>query len=463
MAEFDLIPREVPQVKTPHRQIVTPLPVPESLAILEQLHKYEPRSMGGQPPIIWHRADGASVEDAWGNKWIDWSSGVLVANAGHSHPAIRQAMRRQIDDGLIFNYCFPTAMRARLVAKLAALAPAPLRKVFLLTTGSEATECAIKLARTRGLQKSGTDKITIVSFSNSFHGRTMGAQMAGGVPALKQWIINQDANMVQVPFPDGFRCPDTSFELFTKTLEELGIRPEQVAGVMSETYQGGGASFAPVQYMQQLRRWCDDHDALLIFDEVQAGFGRCGTWFGFEHYQIVPDLFCCGKGISSGAPLSAVIGRPDVLDLYPPGSMTSTHSGNPVPVAGALANLDVLENEKLVDNAREKGMVLHSSLQALKQEYADFIGAVHGKGLVAAMHMVKPGGKEPDAEIAHDIIWRCVCKGLLMFAPVGFGGASVKIAPPLCISSDELAESLEVLAEAVREAVAQRGSVGSGV
>ena len=133
--------------------------------------------------------------------------------------------------------------------------------------------------------------------------------------------------MVQVPFPDGFRCPDTSFDVFLQALADQGVTPDRVAGVMSETYQGGNASFMPAEYAQKLRRWCDQHGALLIFDEVQAGFGRTGTYWGFEHYGVTPDLICCGKGISSGLPISAVIGRPDVMDLYPPGAMTSTHTG----------------------------------------------------------------------------------------------------------------------------------------
>ena len=222
--------------------------------------------------------------------------------------------------------------------------------------------------------------------------------MAGGIPALKEWIVNLDKDMVQVPFPDGFRGPDTSFEGFLKALAAQGVKPEQVAGVMTETYQGGNASFAPPEYMQKLRAWCDAHRALLIFDEVQAGFGRTGTYWGFEHYGVVPDLICCGKGISSGLPISAVIGRNDVMDLYPPGAMTSTHTGNPICAAAVLANLQVIEEERLVEHARPAGRGSSSpSCGESASGSPGTIGAVHGKGLVAALHMVKPGGIEPDA------------------------------------------------------------------
>jgi len=453
MAHFDLAPRNVPPVRTKYRRIVTPIPVPESIPVLERLRQHEPVSMSGQPLVVWDRAEGIQVFDRWGNMWLDWSSGVLVTNAGHSHPAISQAIVDQVRHGLVHNYCFPSEVRANVVEELAKVAPEGLGKVFLLTTGAEACECAIKLARTWGLKVGGRQKITFVTFNNAFHGRTLGAQMAGGIPALKEWVVNLDPNMVQVPFPDGFRCPDTRFELFLESLNQQGIRPEMVAGVMTETYQGGNASFAPPEYIQKLRAWCDQHQALLIMDEVQAGFGRTGTYWGFEHYGVVPDLICCGKGISSGLPISAVIGRPQVMDLYPPGSMTSTHTGNPVCGAAVLANLKVIRQQKLVERARALGEILQPELRRIGRRFPQHIGAVHGKGLVASLHIVKPGGIEPDAALATAVVRCCVEKGLLMFSPVGYAGASVKVAPPLVIDEEPLRESLAVLEEAMEEAI----------
>jgi len=296
----------------------------------------------------------------------------------------------------------------------------------------------------------------IVTFENAFHGRTLGAQMAGGIPSLKNWVVNLDKDMVQVPFPDGFRGgPDQSFELFTRTLEEKGISPENVAGVMTETYQGGNASFAPPGYMQKLRKWCDVNKALLIMDEVQAGFGRTGKFWGFEHYDLIPDLICCGKGISSGMPLSAVIGPAKILDIYPPGSMTSTHTGNPVCAAAAIANLGVIKDECLVANAQRMGDILQPELRRLGERFKSVVGAVHGKGLVAAMHIVKPSSTVPDPDMAAEIVRLCVEKGLLMFAPVGYGGASVKISPPLIITEEPLRESIGVLEEVMGEALGE--------
>ena len=370
----------------------------------------------GQPPIVWDHAEGFQVYDAYGNQWVDWSSGVLITNAGHGRQEIADAISAQAQSKLLTNYCFPSEIRSRLVEKLSSILPEPLKKVFLLTTGSETVECAIKLCRAHGLKVGGRSKHVIVSFDKAFHGRTLGSQQAGGIPSLKEWIVNLDSGFVQVDFPDGFRTRDKSFEFFERSLQEKGVEPQHVAGVILETYQGGSAAFAPPEYMQSLRRWCTGHKALLVCDEVQAGFGRCGTLWGFEHYGIVPDLACFGKGISSSLPLSAVAGRPDVMDMFPAGSMTSTHTGNPVCCAAALASIDLILKENLAENARVVGGLMHEKLRALQSRYRQ-IGSVDGKGLVAGLSCVIPGTREPDADLAWEVVRRTVEKGVLMFSP----------------------------------------------
>jgi 4-aminobutyrate aminotransferase/diaminobutyrate-pyruvate transaminase/4-aminobutyrate aminotransferase/(S)-3-amino-2-methylpropionate transaminase len=259
--------------------------------------------------------------------------------------------------------------------------------------------------------------------------------------------VDGDRTFVQVPFPDGFRNTDTSFDVFLKTLEERNIRPEDIAGVMCESYQGGGPDFLPVEYAQKLEAFCRKYDIVLAMDEVQAGFGRSGKWFSFEHYNIKPDLIPCGKGISSSLPISAVIGRRDIMDLYAPGSMTSTHSGSPLCVAAALENLKILKEEKLVENAARMGEILQPELRRIQQKYADRLTWVGGRGLVAGIRCTK-GDKEPDPETSLKINLECLYRGLLMFAPVGKGGECVKIAPPLTIKEDMLRESIAVLEEA---------------
>lgn len=454
--EFSITPRPVSTVDTPFRKIAGMFPPPQSVPILTKLHELEPRAMRGQPPVIWDRAEGCQVFDRWGNVWLDWSSGVLITNAGHGRQEVVNAIVQQASSKLLTNYCFPSEIRLRLVERLSGLLPEPLKKIFLLTTGSETAECAIKLARMHGVQVGGRSKHVIVSFEKAFHGRTLGSQLAGGIPSLKDWIINTDSGFVQAPFPDGYRTEDNTFTGFEKSLHAAGVRPQDVAGVMLETYQGGSAAFAPAEYMRALRDWCTTHQALLVCDEVQAGFGRTGTMWGFEHYRVVPDLALFGKGISSSLPISAVAGRPDVMDLPPEGAMTSTHSGNPVCCAAALASIDLAV--ELVQNAADVGALLHQRLQELQSQFPQ-IGTVAGKGLVAGVACVTPGTKNPDGDLAWQVVERCVERGLLMFSPVGFGGATVKIAPPLSITRAAVNDGVSVLTEAFAHAVASRTAV----
>lgn len=451
MAAYNFTPTDVAPVETENRIIKTQLPVPESLAIIEKLRASEPQSMQGQPPIIWDKAQGYNVYDKWGNKWLDFSAGVLITNVGHNHPRIKKALLDKIEQGLLSTYVFMHEDRATLTQKLADLSPEGLDKVFLLTTGSEAIENVIKLCKTYGISKGGPKKNVYVTFSNAFHGRTMGSQLAGGIPALKEWMPELDPSFVQVPFPDDYIEKDISFDLFKKTLEEKGIKPENVCGVMTESYQGRGPFFLPKDYAQELRKWCDENDAMLVMDEVQAGFGRSGKFYSFEHYEIVPDFIVCGKGISSSLPISAVIGRKAVMDTYPPGSMTSTHSASPLPVASAIANLEVLVEENLTDRAAELGKLLKERLEAIGSKYGSKIGKVLSYGLVAGLLIVKEGTLEPDAETALRINEICFRKGLLMFAPVGIGGGCIKLAPPLNIAESALIEGLDVLAESFDE------------
>jgi 4-aminobutyrate aminotransferase/(S)-3-amino-2-methylpropionate transaminase len=452
--EFSQAPREVPRVDTRFRRIVSPLPHPDSLTTLENLRRFEPQSMRGQPPVVWDRAEDVFVYDKYGNQWLDWSSGVLVANCGHGASEVRRAIVDQVNSGLLHNYVFPSEERARLVAELARLAPAGLDKVFLLSTGSEATECAIKLVRTHGLRTGGPKKIFVIGAERGFHGRTLGAQQAGGIPGQKEWIVNEDPAIVQVPFPDGYWTVDTSFDLFLKTLAKRGVEPANVAGVLLETYQGVGPDFAPIEYIRRLSDWCRAHKAVLVFDEVQSGFGRTGKFWGFEDYGVVPDLICCGKGLSSSLPISAVIGRPEIMDLFPPGSMTSTHTGNPVCCAAALANLEIITGRRLAENAAAMGSILAARLNRIQEQHPAFVGRAFARGLVGGLQMTKLGRKEPNHELAHEIIQRCFYKGLLFFAPVGAWGQTVKIAPPLTITQEAIEEGLAVLEESVQESIA---------
>jgi len=448
---YGLIPKNVELVDTPYRKIVTQLPVPESIPVLKKLRRYEPRCVRAIPPIgvVWNRAEGFQIYDKYGNIWLDWTSGVLVASAGHARKEVKQAIIDQVNSSLLFTYVFPHKVRLKLIEKLIEITPDPFNMVLLLSVGSEATERAIKFARLWGERVGGKKKIGIVSFEGAFHGRSLGSQMIGGIPSLKEWIVNLDPNIYQVPYPGYFRCENKDFSVFEETLLKKGITSDCIAAVITETFQGGGASFMPKEYAQKLAQWCKRENVLLIMDEVQAAFGRTGKMFGFEHYGIIPDLICCGKATTSSLPLSAVIGKSEVMDVSEP--VMSTHTGNPVCVAAALANLELIQKEKLVENAAKVGEFLGDELNKIKDKYPDIIGVVLGKGLVYGMHIVKKGGKEPDGELAFRITQKCVEKGLMLFSPVGFGGATIKICPPLNITKEAISDGILALRDAIRE------------
>ena len=413
MAKYNLIPVEVPNVSTKYRRIKTKLPVPESVSIFQFLTDSEPVSMMGQPPIVWDKAEGFQIYDKWGNKWLDWSSGVLITNAGHGRKEIIASIKEILSKKLLATYVFVHEKRAELTKMLQKISPDPSNyHVFLLSTGSEATENCIKLAKTYGFEKYGPHKKYIVSFNNAFHGRTLGAQLAGGMAKLKTWIVDEGKTFVQVPFPDGYKNENISFDLFLSSLKDQGIKPGDIAGIITESFQGVGPDFFPVEYAKKLEKFCHENDIVSIFDEVQAGFGRSGKMFAFEHYGIKPDLIACGKGISSSLPISAVIGRKDIMGLYGPGSMTSTHSGSPIPVVAAIESLKIILNENLVENAKKLGEILIPELNRIRNKYPDILGCVHGKGLVAGIQVVKKGTKIPDPETAVKINEKCFHKGL---------------------------------------------------
>jgi 4-aminobutyrate aminotransferase/(S)-3-amino-2-methylpropionate transaminase len=462
---FNLEPQNVPPVASKNRTIKTLIPVPEAVEIIKEMRKYEPLSMSGQPPVVWDRAVGCNVYDKWGNKWLDFSSGVVVANAGHCNPEVQNAAIEIIRHGMMHSYCFTTEARGRLEKRISEIVPIPDNRVFLLTTGAESTECSIKLARTYGKTKQGNKKIKIITFNDSFHGRTMGAQMAGGSIEGKSWIVNLDKDIRQVPFPNAFKyewadesradySDEKCFGKFLESLSELEVEPNEIAGIMTETFQGGWVQLMPAGFVKLLRKFCTEHDILLIFDEVQAGFGRTGKMFGFMHAGITPDIICCGKGISSGLPISCVVGRADVMNLYGPNQMTSTHTGNPVCTSAALANINYIVDHDLSGNAHRLGEVCCKRLGELKSKYSDVIGFVSGCGLVWSVIFIKPDTKEIDPDLAHDVVEISMQKGLLFFAPVG-SGATIKVCPPLIIDQEALLEGIEVLDEAIGEALSQ--------
>ena len=336
--------------------------------------------------------------------------------------------------------------------------PSYLDKVFLLSTGSEAVEAALKLARLHG-QRIAAGKIHILSYYNSFHGRTMAAQMAGGFLDQQQWMGERPGGFHHIPFPECPRCPwgkpryeHCGAECLERSLDRLhgqGISDDLFAGIITETFQGPTVAFMPLDYAQALRGWADRHGVLLIFDEIQAGFGRTGKWFGFEHYGVEADMICLGKGMTASLPMSAVAGRAAILDLPDHGEMSSTHTGNPLCCAATRATIDVIREDGLIANAISLEAVAQQALAGLGQRHPRHIGAINGKGLAWGVYVLDPGTGQRNLGLAQSVIQRCAELGLLML-PTGSRG-TLKIAPPLCITQEALLEGIGVIAQALGE------------
>ncbi len=450
----------IPWVDTRFRRIHTPIPVPESSPVFDDLERYEARAMHGQLPVVWDHAKDFQVWDAFGNCWIDFTSTIFVANVGHAHPRIKHALQHMLEQDLLHSYTFATAIRARYLKRLIEVTPPQFEKAFLVSAGTEATECAMKLVRLHA-RAVGKRHGGLVSFEDSMHGRTMGAQMLSGNAGQRAWSGNEDPHIHRVPFPypwtleqgrGGSRSGAAAFASDMERLQAQGVDVDRdLAGFILESYLGWGAVFFPKEYVQAVCDFASAHEILVVFDEIQGGFGRTGKLFAYQHYDVEPDLICCGKGMSSSLPLAAVLGRASLMDLPDVGSMSSTHSANPLACATGLATLEVIESQHLVTEAARKGAVLFHRLQDIQQRFPQRIPYVFGKGLVAALLFVDPGTGQPDAETASTVCERAMRKGLLL---VHTGRESIKLGPPLTIPDEALTEGIEVLAEAIQEVVA---------
>jgi 4-aminobutyrate aminotransferase-like enzyme len=450
--EFSRDPVVVPQILTPHRRIRTEIPTPGTREILERLDRTESRSMHGQLPLVWDKAEDCSVYDAAGNKWIDFTSTIFVANVGHSNTRVMAAIKDALDKPLLSCYAYGNEIRARYLERLVAFAGAPFEKAFLLSAGTEATEACLKLMRMHA-QKQGKRRRGIICFEGNWHGRTLGAQMLSSNLTQRDWIGYQDQDIHHLPFPypwalDG-KSPVTFLEEGLERLRARGIDlSTDVAGFMLETFQGWGAVFYPLELVQAIESICRKHDTLLAFDEMQAGFGRTGRKFGFEHYGVTPDLIACGKGMGGGIPLSGVLGRAEIMDLPDIGNMSSTHSANPMCCAAGLAVIEELEQRNLVAESARKGELLSESLSRLRSRFPHRIAGHLGKGLITSILFHTPDTRKPDGPFTSRVAELCMRKGLLV---VHTGRESIKIGPPLTISDGALLEGVEVLAEAIAE------------
>lgn len=420
--------------------------------IIETLNQYEATGMRSQPDIIWTKANDCIITDDNDKEYIDFSSGVMITNSGHNNQKIKDAIMKQLDSGIFTTYMFPNSAKADLLKSLSKVIPQS-HKVALYSTGTEVTEAALKITQLWDKKNKPNSKNLIISYVNSFHGRTLGAQLAGGVPSLADWIPKELSHKFihHVPFPDGIYSNVSEFNSFTHTLDTNNIEYNDISAVIIECYQGGVGSFVPSAYMNDLVQWCKNNNIILIVDEIQSGCGRTGKFWAYEHYGIQPDIILAGKGISSSLPLSALIAREDIINLCDIGTLNTTHSGNAVCCAAANANLEFIESNRLVENAFNMGQILSTELNKISQKFTDKIRAFYSKGLIACIHVGNQETKKSNNILAKKIVNECLKNGLMLYYPGGPDGATIKIAPPLTINKELLINGCDIIMKVLEQ------------
>jgi 4-aminobutyrate aminotransferase len=426
-----------------------PLPGPRSRDLFERWGKVEAQCTGYQARVAWDHASGVVVTDVDGNTFIDWTSGVLVTNVGHCHPDLVRAVQAAAAK-LLNNYECLNEPRVNAAEKLVSILPEHLDKCFFLSTGSEATEGAIRIMK----RKSG--KFEIIGFHGGFHGRTYAALSAGGLPGPKKGYGPTAPGSIRAPFPYCYRCPfktdpDHCGMLCLEYIEDV-VRANSagsLAGVIVEPYLGAaGFMFPPQGWLSQLEQWLRGRGLLFTLDEVQASFGRTGKFFAMEWEGLRPDLVCIGKGIGSGVPASAIAARGEVIGALGPGEMSSTMGGNPVSCAAVVAVIEIMQRERLAENAARIGAMMKARLLQM-MERSPYIGDVRGMGLVMGVELVEDkAGKTPSPALTRKLIDLAAQNGLLI-GSVGVFGNVIRVAPPLVITEAEAHESLDIFEKAL--------------
>jgi 4-aminobutyrate aminotransferase/(S)-3-amino-2-methylpropionate transaminase len=407
------------------------------------------RGIGHTTPLSASRARNAELWDVEGKRYVDFAGGIAVVNTGHCHPRIIAAVREQMER--FTHTCFQVVMYEPYIAlaeRLNALVPisGPLKSAFF-TTGAEATENAIKIAR------AATDRSGVIAFTGGFHGRTiLASSLTGKVVPYKKGLGPALPEVWHVPFPTPHN--DVTVEDALKYLGfifKADVDPSRVAAIIIEPVQGeGGFHQAPPELMRALRRICDEHGIVLIADEVQTGFGRTGTMFAMEHYDVEPDLICVAKSLAGGFPLSGVIGKAPIMDAAEPGGLGGTYAGNPLACVAALAVLDVFEEEKLLERSEAIGARIKARLEAL-QARNDLlpIRGIRGPGAMVAFDIVKErGGDEPDPNATKRVVQRAYESGLILLS-CGTSANTIRILVPLTADDATVDEGLDVLEQAL--------------
>ena len=402
-----------------------------------------PRGVGVMCNFYAERAENSEIWDVEGKRYIDFAAGIAVLNTGHRHPRLVAALQEQLNRFTHTAYqIVPYASYIELAEKINQRAPGrSARKTAFFTTGAEAVENAIKIAR------AATGRPGVIAFSGGFHGRTMmGMALTGKVAPYKVGFGPFPGEVYHAPYPSALH--GVTVDDARRALDHLfkaDIDPRRVAAMIFEPVQGeGGFNVAPPEFVRMLRAICDEHSILLIADEVQTGFGRTGKLFAMEHYDVAPDLTTMAKSLAGGMPLSAVCGRAEIMDAPSPGGLGGTYAGNPLAVASALAVLDVLESENLIARGAALGERLTERLNSLKPRVPQ-IAEVRGIGAMVAVEFRRADGS-PDADFTRDVQNRALEKGLLLLS-CGVYGNVIRFLFPLTIEDAVMDEGLDILAE----------------
>lgn len=417
-----------------------------------------PRGVGVMGDFFAERADNGELWDVEGRRFIDFAGGIAVLNTGHRHPSVVKALQAQLER--FTHTCYqvvPYAGYVDLAERINEITPGDFpKKTAFFTTGVEAVENAVKIARF------ATGRSAVIAFGGAFHGRTMmGMALTGKVDPYKRGFGPFPGDVYHAPFPDALHHVSVEQSLGAiEALFKTTVDPQRVAAIIIEPVQGeGGFNVAPAIFMQQLRTLCNKHGIVMIADEIQTGFGRTGKLFAMEHYGVVPDLMTMAKSLGAGLPISAVCGRAELMDAPAPGGLGGTYAGNPLAVAAALAVLDVMRTEKIVERGEKLGERLREQLMSLRGEVPQ-IADVRGLGAMIAVELSDPTTGAPDADFMRRVLARTLADGLILLS-CGVYGNVIRFLFPLTISDELMGEALAILTRALRAESAQPAAVSA--
>jgi 4-aminobutyrate aminotransferase len=433
--------------------VVTP-PGPNARELVKKDERLISPSYGRFYPLVVESGKGCIVKDVDGNEYIDFNSGLVCLNVGHNHPKVISAIKKQCDRFLHYsNTDFYYREVLDLAEKLTEITPGKLeKKVYFGNSGAEAIEAAAKIAKWH------SRKQLFIGFISAFHGRTIGAlSFTASKPAQRRYFFPLMPGVTHVPYAYCYRCPfkltypDCHYwcvDFIDEYVLQKYVPTEDCAAMLVEPIQGeGGYVVPPPEYHQRLKKLADKYGLLFIVDEVQSGMGRTGKWFAIEHWGVEPDILCTSKALASGMPLGATIASAKVMD-WGPGAHASTFGGNPVSCVAALAVIDTIKEEKLLENAMKQGAHIMKRLDELKEE-SDIVGDVRGKGLMIGMEIVEDKeSKKPAPRKAGEVMMRSWKRGVNV---ITCGASTIRVAPPIIITRELVDAALDIIIDVTKE------------